>query len=136
MGFVSAAVEAGLAQARPEILNSDQGSQFTSPAYIQLVEAAGVQISMDGRGRAIDNVFTERLWRTLKYEEVYLKEYSSPREARRSIGQYLEFYNHRRLHQALGYRTLAEVYSSGITNSVHALPASICQDNGVHLISC
>ena len=112
VGFVLAAVEAGFEQARPEILNSDQGSQFTSPAYIELVKAAGVRISMDGRGRAIDNVFTERLWRTLKYEEVYLKEYSSPREARRSIGRYLEFYNHCRPHQALDYRTPAEVYTA------------------------
>lgn len=110
MDFVLAAVEKGFAKARPQILNSDQGSQFTSPAYIQLVEAAGVRISMDGRGRAIDNVFTERLWRTLKYEEVYLKEYSSPREARASIGTYFEFYNTRRLHQSLEYRTPAEVY--------------------------
>lgn len=116
VGFVLAAVEVGFATARPEILNSDQGSQFTSPAYIQLVEVAGVRISMDGRGRAIDNVFTERLWRTLKYEEVYLKEYGSSREARQSIGEYFEFYNHRRPHQALGYRTPAAVYlSTGTT---------------------
>lgn len=108
--FVLSAVQDGFAKARPEILNSDQGSQFTSPAYIRLVEGAGVRISMDGRGRAIDNVFTERLWRTLKYEEVYLKDYTSPREARESIATYFDFYNNRRLHQSLDYCTPAEVY--------------------------
>src|SRR5690606_31701329 len=96
--------------ARPEILNSDQGSQFTSPAYTQLVEGAGVRLSMDGRGRALDNVFTERLWRSLKYEEVYLKDYHTPREARQSIAAYFEYYNNRRPHQALGYQTPAAVY--------------------------
>lgn len=120
VGFVLAAVEAGFAKARPEILNSDQGSQFTSPAYIQLVEAAGVRISMDGRGRAIDNVFTERLWRTLKYEEVYLKDYGSPWEARRSIAEYFEYYNHRRPHQALAYRAPAEVYLATGTTAARA----------------
>lgn len=110
VGFVLTAVERAFQGARPEILNSDQGSQFTSPAYIQRVEAAGVKISMDGKGRATDNIFVERLWRTLKYEEVYLHEYTSPREARQGIGRYLEFYNHRRPHQALGYRTPAELY--------------------------
>lgn len=108
--FVIAAVESGFRQALPEILNSDQGSQFTSMAYTQVVRAAGVRISMDGRGRVFDNIFTERLWRTLKYEEVYLKEYRAPREARASIAEYFEFYNHRRPHQALGYKTPAELY--------------------------
>jgi len=109
--FVLAAVERALAQATPKIWNSDQGSHFTSPQYLDLLTAAGVRISMDGKGRALDNIFTERLWRTVKYEEVYLHEYASPREARQGLGHYLEFYNQERLHQSLGYRTPATVYS-------------------------
>jgi len=104
------AASRGLAQARPEIMNSDQGSQYTSPQYVELLKGAGVRISMDGRGRAHDNIFTERLWRSVKYEEVYLNEYHSPREAREGLRRYFEFYNNRRPHQALGYRTPAEVY--------------------------
>jgi putative transposase len=91
MPFVLTAVRRSLVQAQPMIWNSDQGSHFTSPQYTELLLAAGVQISMDGRGRATDNVFTERLWRTIKYEEVYLKEYNSPRDARRSLAEYLDF---------------------------------------------
>jgi putative transposase len=108
--FVTWAVQHALAQATPEILNSDQGSHFTSPQYTTLVTTAGVRISRDGRGRALDNVFTERLWRTIKYEEVYLNEYATPREARVALTRYFQFYNHERVHQALGYRTPAEVY--------------------------
>jgi putative transposase len=108
--FVTTAVQRALATATPQIWNSDQGSHFTSPQYTALLTAAGVRISMDGRGRALDNVFTERLWRTVKYEEVYLNEYASPREARCRLGHYLTFYNHQRVHQALNYQTPAEVY--------------------------
>ncbi|SFR00827.1 Integrase core domain-containing protein [Desulfoscipio geothermicus DSM 3669] len=108
--FVLKAVKQALMQSTPVILNSDQGSQFTSPQYIQLLQDAGIKISMDGKGRAIDNIFTERLWRSLKYEEVYLNEYTSPRQARQRVGDYLDFYNHRRPHQSLDYRTPAEVY--------------------------
>lgn len=108
--FVMAAVQRALAQATPLIWNSDQGSHFTSPHYTSALLAAGVQISMDGKGRALDNIFTERLWRTIKYEEVYLHDYANPREARRSLTQYLWDYNHTRLHQALGYHTPVEVY--------------------------
>lgn len=108
--FVLLAVERALSQAQPEIFNSDQGSQFTSQAYISLVAGAGVRISMDGKGRAFDNIFTERLWRTVKYEDVYIKGYTSPRETRVGIGSYLEFYNDRRVHQALAYRTPAEIH--------------------------
>jgi putative transposase len=108
--FVLRAVDRALGQARPDIWNSDQGSHFTSPHYTQRLLAANVQISMDGRGRALDNIFTERLWRTIKYEEVYLKDYANPREARQGLGQYLTFYNHERPHQALDYRTPAQVY--------------------------
>ena len=108
--FVLVAVDRALGQARPEIWNSDQGSHFTSPQYIERLEAAGVQISMDGRGRALDNIFTERFWRSVKYEEVYLNDYTSPREARHGIGGYMEFYNKRRPHQSLEYRRPAELY--------------------------
>lgn len=109
-GFVMDAARAALARATPIIWNSDQGSHFTSPQYTALLEAAGVKISMDGRGRFVDNIFTERLWRTIKYEEVYLHEYTSPREARHSLGNYIEFYNHDRPHQAIGYQTPAALY--------------------------
>jgi putative transposase len=108
--FVLEAAQRALVQATPQIWNSDQGSHFTSPQYLALLQAAAVQISMDGKGRALDNIFTERLWRTIKYEEVYLHSYSDPKEARQGLSRYLDFYNHRRPHQALGYRTPAEVY--------------------------
>lgn len=108
--FVVTAVEQALLIARPEIWNSDQGSHFTSPQYTRLLESAGVRISMNGRGRALDNILTERLWRTIKYEEVYLNEYTSPRHARGQLARYIAFYNHERVHQALNYRTPAEVY--------------------------
>ena len=117
MGFVLEAMQSALATATPTICNSDQGSHFTSPQYTALLLEAQVQISMDGRGRALDNIFTERLWRTVKYEEVYLKDYASPREARTGIGDYLEFYNHRRLHQALDYQTPAQIYFKEGANS-------------------
>lgn len=110
MPFVVMAVQRALAQAVPLICNSDQGSHFTSPQYCELLLGAKVQISMDGKGRAVDNIFTERLWRSVKHEEVYLHEYSSPKEARSHLQNYFEFYNHKRLHQALDYRTPAEVY--------------------------
>lgn len=110
MPFVLSTVERALAQGKPEIWNSDQGSHFTSPQYIERLVGSEVRISMDGKGRAIDNVFTERLWRSIKYEEVYLKEYLSPREARQGLGQYLEFYNHERPHQSLDYQTPAQIY--------------------------
>ncbi len=110
--FVLTAAERALAQARPAIWNSDQGSHFTSPQYLRLLAGAGVQISMDGKGRALDNVFVERLWRTVKYEEVYLRDYGSPKEARQGLGAYFAFYNHTRPHQALGYRTPAEAYAA------------------------
>lgn len=110
MGFVLEAMRSALATATPSICNSDQGSHFTSPQYIGLFQDTPVHISMDGKGRALDNIFTERLWRTVKYEEVYLKDYASPREARSSLSAYLDFYNHRRLHQALDYQTPAQIY--------------------------
>jgi putative transposase len=108
--FVLHAVEGALTCATPRIMNSDQGSHFTSPQYIERLLQKQIAISMDGRGRALDNIFTERLWRSVKYEEVYLHEYGSPKEARHGLTQYFNFYNHKRIHQALGYRTPAEVY--------------------------
>jgi len=118
IAFVLRAVNKALGQATPKILNSDQGSHFTSPQYIALLSAAGVQISMDGKGRALDNIFTERLWRTIKYEEVYLKEYVSPRDARLGLTNYLTFYNHERPHQSLKYRSPADVFHLPITTQL------------------
>jgi putative transposase len=115
ISFILETVQRALAKATPEIMNSDQGSQFTSPQYTRLLLDTNVQISMDGKGRATDNIFTERLWRTVKYEEVYLNEYVSPREARRCLKQYFDYYNNERLHQSLGYWTPAEVYFSSST---------------------
>jgi len=97
-------------QAAPEICNTDQGSQFTSPRFTERVLAAGAQVSMDGRGRVVDNIFTERLWRSIKYEEVYLHDYDSPREALQSLGRYFHFYNFERPHQMLKYNTPADLY--------------------------
>jgi putative transposase len=108
--FCVTALETALRHGRPEIFNTDQGSQFTSAAFTGRLEAAGVQISMDGRGRALDNVFVERLWRSVKYEEVYLKDYAGFTDAVRNLAAYFRFYNRERLHQALGYRTPAAVY--------------------------
>ena len=108
--FVLRAVDGALAQHKPLIWNSDQGSHFTSPQYTQRLLAAEVQISMDGKGRALDNIFTERLWRTVKYEEVYLHDYQTPKQARSGLTTYFDFYNYRRPHQSLGYLTPAEVY--------------------------
>jgi putative transposase len=110
LGFVLEAVDQALAVGCPTIWNSDQGSHFTSPQYLARLEARGIQISMDGKGRALDNVFVERLWRTVKYEEVYLQSYATPRAARQSLARYFQFYNHERPHQALGYRSPAALY--------------------------
>ncbi len=120
--FVLTAVEQALAQATPAIWNSDQGSHFTSPQYLALRGEKDVQISMDGKGRALDNIFTERLWRTVTYEEVYRYDYDSPKEARHGLTRYFAFYNHQRLHQALDYRTPAEVYFA--PHPTHARPAA------------
>jgi putative transposase len=110
MGFVLAAMRRALCQATPEICNSDQGSQFTSPQWGALLQQAQVRPSMNGKGRALDNCFVERLWRSVKYEEVYLHDYASPREARRGLARYFDYYNHQRPHQALRYCTPAQVH--------------------------
>ena len=101
--FCVAALEEALGKGRPEIFNTDQGSQFTSEAFTQTLQEQRVQVSMDGKGRYLDNIFVERLWRSIKYEEVYLKAYQTVAEARTGINAYLEFYNRQRPHQALGY---------------------------------
>jgi len=111
--FCVAALEDALGKGRPEMFNTDQGSQFTSEAFTGLLLEQGMQISMDGKGRYQDNIFVERLWRSIKYEEVYLKAYQTVAEARAGIDSYLEFYNQERPHQALGYRTPAAVYEHG-----------------------
>ncbi len=108
--FCIEALEEALSQAKPEIFNSDQGSQFTATAFTSRLETAGIAISMDGRGRAIDNVFIERLWRSVKYEEVYLRDYTDGWHAEASLAAYFRLYDEERIHQALGYRTPAEVY--------------------------
>ena len=108
--FCLEALDAALKGGRPEIFNTDQGSQFTARAFTSRLEEEGVAVSMDGRGRALDNVFVERLWRSLKYEEVYLKAYRSVRELAKGLAEWFAFYNHERPHQSLAYRTPAEVY--------------------------
>lgn len=108
--FCLEVLDEALAPAKPEIFNTDQGSQFTAMAFTSRLQSRGVAISMDGRGRAIDNVFIERLWRSVKYEDVYLKDYADGWEAEASLAAYFRFYNHDRIHQSLGYRTPAEVY--------------------------
>ena len=108
--LVTTAVARALAIAQPVIFNSDQGSHFTSPRYIELVVAAGSKVSMEGKGRALDNIFTERLWRTIKWENVYLADYANEAEARQVLTTYLEFYNGARPHQTLAYRTPVQLY--------------------------
>jgi putative transposase len=112
LDFCLQALRRALRRGRPEIFNSDQGAQFTSPAFTSELEARGIVISMDGRGRWRDNIFIERLWRSLKYEDVYLKNYPAVREAREGIARYFHFYNYERLHQSLDYRTPAAIYGA------------------------
>jgi len=118
--FVVEALEEAFKIARPGIINSDQGTQYTSNFYIERIrdESGSLAISMDGRGRCMDNIFTERFWRSYKQEEVYLKEYESPREARRSTAEYIKHYNFDRPHQSLNYRTPWDVYSGGKAGKV------------------
>lgn len=109
-GFCIEALERALGISGPEIFNMDQGSQFTSIDFTGILEANGIRISMDGRGRVFDNIFVERLWRTVKYEEVYTHSYESIAEAKSSLIRYFHFYNTERLHQSLGYKTPHEMY--------------------------
>ena len=109
--FCCEALDAALGDGTPEIFNTDQGSQFTSRTYTERLEGRGVAISMDGRGRALDNVFIERLWRSVKHEDVYLRDYQGVRECEAGLEAYFAFYNGRRRHQSLGRRTPQEVYA-------------------------
>jgi len=108
--FCVEALEEALSKGKPEIFNTDQGSQFTSEAFTGILIEQGIQASMDGKGRYTDNIFMERLWRSIKYEEVYLKAYRNGTEARKGIVTYLDFYNQERPHQDLGYRTPGEMF--------------------------
>lgn len=121
--FCLAALEGALQQGQPQIFNTDQGVQFTSQAYTSRLEQAGIQISWDGRGRALDNVFVERLWRSVKWEEVYLKDYQTVADAVSGLDGYFRFYNHERPHQALGYQTPAQVYglAAELRSALHPL---------------
>ena len=112
VGFCVDALEEALQNyGTPQIFNSDQGAQFTSEAFTRLLSEKGVAISMDGRGRAFDNIFTERFWRNIKYEWLYINSFDSIKELRESLKNYMEFYNFQRIHQALGYKTPNEMYS-------------------------
>jgi putative transposase len=108
-------LDEALSRGRPEVFNSDQGAQFTAEAFTGRLQLAGVAVSMDGRGRCLDNVFVERLWRTVKYEDVYLRGYALVPELEQGLTRYFGFYNHERLHQSLDYRTPAEAYQGVLT---------------------
>jgi putative transposase len=139
VSFCVAALEEALARfGRPAIFNTDQGSQFTSAAFTGTLTAAGVRISMDGRGRWMDNIFIERLWRSLKYEDVYLKGYADGREARAGIAAWITFYNLQRPHQALGNRTPMAVWRDGVTGALgeRAVDMTLRLDNARALPTC
>ena len=110
--FCIEALEEALSISTPEIFNTDQGSQFTAKSFTSVLKDHGVAISMDGKGRAIDNVFIERLWRTLKYEDIYLNDYETAKQLKAGLKKYMHFYQYQRTHSSLGYRTPAEVYLS------------------------
>lgn len=112
--FCVDALQAALRLGQPEIFNTDQGSQFTSASFTGILEAAGIQISMDGKGRALDNILIERLWRTVKYEDIYLKHYETVPLLYRGLRDYFAFYNHERPHQSLDYRTPAAVFQAAL----------------------
>ena len=118
-GFCVETIQEALLKGKPEIFNTDQGSQFTGEAFTGLLEQYGISISMDGKGSYNDNLFIERLWRTVKYEEVYLKAYQDGRDARVGLGSYFRFYNTERPHQALDYRTPAEVYAPTLVEPIN-----------------
>ena len=130
-GFCAEALTEALGQGTPEVFNTDQGSQFTSREFTQMLQDHSVRISMDGRGRYQDNIFVERLWRTVKYEEVYLKAYTDGLEAHRGLREYFRFYNYRRPHQALGYRTPAEVFYGDSVEEDEELKDRRCSEQPV-----
>ena len=131
--FCMDALDVTLAISQPEISNSDQGSQFTSKEFTGRLQQSGVSISMDGRGRVFDNIFVERLWRSVKYEEVYIHNYESVSDAASSLAKYFQLYNRERLHESLGYRTPHEVYfGDGRNNDGEACrPIHLIQPNFV-----
>ncbi|MBA2660996.1 MAG: transposase [Bradymonadaceae bacterium] len=110
MGFCLVALERAFRWGKPEIFNTDQGCQFTSKSFTGLLDQAEVRISMDGKGRAIDNIWIERFWRSLKYEEVYLKDYESVPQAVAEMASYIDFYNWERPHQSLNYEVPGRIY--------------------------
>src|SRR4051812_49628230 len=111
-------LEEALSRGRPEVFNTDQGVQFTAQAWTGRLASAGVKVSMDGKGRCLDNVFVERLWRSVKYEDIYLRGYAGALELQAGLGRYFAFYNTERLHQALGYRPPESIYRQRVTSSV------------------
>ena len=122
------ALREALTYGTPEIFNTDQGSQFTSISFTDVLAEQGIKISMDGRGRALDNVFVERLWRSVKYENVYLNDYRNGEEAYRGLADYFQFYNHERVHQSLDYQTPAEVYQlpkDGFSKALWSLSSDV-----------
>ena len=131
--FCIKALKDALSHSKPEIFNSDQGVQFTCEEFITSLKETGVTISMDGRGRAHDNIFIERLWRTVKYEEVYLKEYETVKDAVSGLCKYFHFYNKERPHQALGYKTPYEVYKNNRQKVKFINPQDGLHDQNVHL---
>jgi putative transposase len=139
VSFCVSALEEALARfGRPEFFNTDQGSQFTSAVFTGVLASAGIRISMDGRGRWMDNVFIERLWRSLKHEDVYLKGYADGREASAGIAEWFDFYNNLRPHQALGNRTPMAVWRDGVTGAIDgkAVDMTLRLDNARALPTC
>jgi putative transposase len=111
-------LDEALGQGRPEVFNTDQGVQFTAEAFTSRLVSSGVAVSMDGKGRCLDNVWVERLWRTVKYEDIYLRGYETVPGLSQGLGRFFPFYNEERPHQSLGYRTPAEVYQGGRQRTV------------------
>jgi putative transposase len=133
--FCCEVLKEALRKGKPEIFNTDQGSQFTGEAFTKLLEGSGIRISMDGKGSYNDNLFIERLWRTVKYEEVYLKAYTDGRDARRNLEDYFRFYNTERPHQALGYRTPAEVYTETMESVTERVAQSTSLNGSGHYLN-
>jgi putative transposase len=131
--FCLEALEEALRKGRPEVFNSDQGSQFTAEEFTRILESQGVQVSMDGKGRYADNLFIERLWRTVKYEQVYLRAYQDGREARAGLSSYFHFYNNARPHQSLRYRTPAEQYYARIETINQGMVESVKSVNPIRI---
>lgn len=130
-GFCIDALDEALCRTKPDIFNTDQGSQFTSELFIERLQSQAVAISMDGRGRVFDNIFVERLWRTVKYEDIYLKGYETVRDVEQGLTGYFHFYNTERIHQALQYKTPQEVYEGYAAVSPKECMALVRQNQGI-----